>query len=586
VVLNAQFAAAVLRLTDILDFDRERTPRVLFESLGIESRVLPGSELSLLEWQKHMAVHTLEFATDEVIVTADSHNPVIEKTIREFCAIIEREIRDTLAVLRRNPNEITSRYQLELPISVRPHIRSVGYIYKDMAFTLNQTRIMTLLMGQRLFSSPASAVRELIQNSVDACSARLELEGDAYAPDIDVSARTDVMGRRWLEVRDNGLGMDEHVLSEYFLKLGNSYYQSPEFGRLSRTASFNCGRPFVPISRFGIGLASTFMIGDVVEVVTRNQHSPRRDHQARRVRVDKLGTLVFMTDAPADTSGTLVSVRLLPQLEAAYEKFVIEVERYLRDVVIGPRFPVTLRIGTVPTVLRRAPSIVTSSRTSEVLGRRDLELITLDVSRWSDSVTGTVAILFAKTPTGLLSHLKDGKYLRLGHTLDPSDFPPGYSGNRISVNGFRMSQKKASRLLGKGKSRLALLLDVDFQGDDAIEYDISRDRVVRDGASRARLLLGHAIYAGLRDTGILDRLEPLTRGVLESPFDETSTGFVLQPGSTADIALLEKVEALVPNGPWPTGLHKKIATELSISNGQANRALSHLIATGRLHKPL
>ena len=36
--LNTQFCAALLRVCDIVDFDRERTPRILFESLGIASR--------------------------------------------------------------------------------------------------------------------------------------------------------------------------------------------------------------------------------------------------------------------------------------------------------------------------------------------------------------------------------------------------------------------------------------------------------------------------------------------------------------------------------------------------------------------
>ena len=116
-----------------MDFDRERTPLVLFESLGIQSRSLPGAEVTLLEWQKHMAVHTLEINQDEIVVSADSKHPVIEKTIREFSLLIEREIRDTLAVLKRNPLEITKLFQIDLPISVRPHIRSLGYLYKDMS---------------------------------------------------------------------------------------------------------------------------------------------------------------------------------------------------------------------------------------------------------------------------------------------------------------------------------------------------------------------------------------------------------------------------------------------------------------------
>src|SRR6185369_5463495 len=66
--INTQFCAAVLRLVDILDFDRERTPNILFESLSISTRSLPGAEVSLLEWQKHMAIHSMAFNDDEIII--------------------------------------------------------------------------------------------------------------------------------------------------------------------------------------------------------------------------------------------------------------------------------------------------------------------------------------------------------------------------------------------------------------------------------------------------------------------------------------------------------------------------------------
>lgn len=98
-ILNVQFCAACLRLADVLDFDRERTPKVLFENLGIATNQLPGAEVSLLEWQKHMAVHSLEIREDEVVIHADSPHPAIEAAIRSFCTQIEREIRDTTAVL-------------------------------------------------------------------------------------------------------------------------------------------------------------------------------------------------------------------------------------------------------------------------------------------------------------------------------------------------------------------------------------------------------------------------------------------------------------------------------------------------------
>lgn len=127
-VLNTQFCAALLRLADIMDFDRERTPRVLFEALGIASRSVPSAEVTLREWSKHLSVHTIETRDDEILISAVCEHPVIECAVREFCRSIERELRDTAAVLKRNPAHIAARYALNLPVTVRPRIQPQGYV--------------------------------------------------------------------------------------------------------------------------------------------------------------------------------------------------------------------------------------------------------------------------------------------------------------------------------------------------------------------------------------------------------------------------------------------------------------------------
>lgn len=280
--LNLQFIAAVLRVSDILDFDRERTPVILFESLGLASRTLPGSEVSLSEWQKHMAVHDITIDEDEIVVSADCEHPAIEKTIRDFCQIMEREVRDTLAILRHNKKQIADDYQLNLPVCFRPRIRSKNYIYSDVSFQLNQTAISSLLMGDRLYSNLAAPIRELIQNSIDACNARTDIIQDPlYKPMLLVSIYEDKIHRHWIQVEDNGIGMDEGVIAKYFLQIGNSYYNSPEFERLYRQS----GRTnhFVPVAKFGIGLASVFMIADALEATTRCSSSLRQDKVSRSV---------------------------------------------------------------------------------------------------------------------------------------------------------------------------------------------------------------------------------------------------------------------------------------------------------------
>jgi hypothetical protein len=61
-------------------------------------------------------------------------------------------------------------------------------------------------------------------------------------------------------------------------------------------------------------------------------------------------------------------------------------------------------------------------------------------------------------------------------------------------------------------------------------------------------------------------------------------GFGLPFAGVDNESVLESVLALMPAGPWPIGLHKEIAKRLAISNGLASRAISTLIATGRLRK--
>lgn len=152
--LNVQFCAAVLRIADAFDFDRERRPRVLFQSLGISASALPGSGISLQEWERHQATHSVDVTDQEIVVMATCHHPVIEGALRAYCSSLETEVRETLAVLRQNREEIAKKYILNVPPLVRAKVRSVGYIYKDLSFKLNQPAIMDLLMGGASLLSP------------------------------------------------------------------------------------------------------------------------------------------------------------------------------------------------------------------------------------------------------------------------------------------------------------------------------------------------------------------------------------------------------------------------------------------------
>ena len=65
------------------------------------------------------------------------------------------------------------------------------------------------------------------------------------------------------------MGMTMQQIERYFLKVGNSYYNSDEF-KLSKMKYAEKGAgDFTPVSQFGIGILSCFMVSEQVEVSTR-----------------------------------------------------------------------------------------------------------------------------------------------------------------------------------------------------------------------------------------------------------------------------------------------------------------------------
>jgi hypothetical protein len=573
-VLNSQFCAGVLRLVDILDFDRERTPRILFESLGIADRDLPGAQVSLREWNKHMAVHSIELTSEELIVYADSSHPAIERSIKDFCALIEREIRDTTTVLRKNPEAVSGKYRLRLPVVVRPQIRARDYVYKDFAFQLDETAIAKLLMGEGLYSDRAVAFRELIQNGIDACRVRQLVDTNtAYLPEVSVSAETDSGGRTWVVVTDNGIGMDESVLSRFFFRVGNSFYTSSEFERMSRAAV----QPFVPISRFGIGILSVFMIADTLEIHTRNGFSPRGDTTYRTIRVDGRFGLAFVTEHDSGAQGTTVRVRLSERNPLMARVLLGQAATYVRNTIVRPPVPVTVDLP--PAVFRRLPGQYVGLRedAAQRLADAAAEPLVLDIERWSQRFSGHVILFFRRAADGRLNHL--------GWKADTlQQYLKGFRGNRLTVNGISMGLPNIGRILGRKGARISGVIDVELRGESEIKYDAARNRLIGDGLAIARADLREAILSGLRELGFVDRLDSDTREMLEAAAAIGLNGQPLKVRLLDDPEILAAVLAAIPAPPWPLGLHHIVGTQLGLRPSIVYRAISALIATGRLAK--
>jgi hypothetical protein len=269
---DLRFCAIILRIADILDFDKTRSPKAIYEHLKLASHASAKIAASDKEWRKHLCSNGFAFPSERTsnyhlkyIAAPDS--PAVEHDVRSFLDIIDRE----LGACEKIRGLCSARWRdLPLPVAVdRRNIISDGYKYGDFKFELDRTSVLELFMGERLYADRYVFIRELMQNSIDATRLRSVLhENSEFDQTVSITAWTDDSGFAWIRIDDSGVGMDEHIVRNYFLRVGRSSYQSAE-----TRAAIARQRPshgdFVAISRFGIGILSCFTVADRVEVLTR-----------------------------------------------------------------------------------------------------------------------------------------------------------------------------------------------------------------------------------------------------------------------------------------------------------------------------
>lgn len=124
-------------------------------------------------------------------------------------------------------------------------------------------RGMVDLLARHLYSGPRVYVRELLQNAVDAVTARREVDPGAPAQIRLTALPPGPDGAPVLEVTDTGVGLTPAEATELLATIGRSS---------KRDADLGLGRAEY-IGQFGIGMLAAFMVADTIEVVSRSARS-------------------------------------------------------------------------------------------------------------------------------------------------------------------------------------------------------------------------------------------------------------------------------------------------------------------------
>ncbi len=117
------------------------------------------------------------------------------------------------------------------------------------------------LLSHHLYASPRVYVRELMQNAVDAITARRA--GDPGAPGEIRIFPSESTGDGTLRVEDSGVGLTEAQVHELLATIGRS----------SKRDELGFARHEF-LGQFGIGLLSCFLVADEIRVRTRAADSP------------------------------------------------------------------------------------------------------------------------------------------------------------------------------------------------------------------------------------------------------------------------------------------------------------------------
>ncbi len=199
---------------------------------------------------------------------------------------------------------------------------------------------MDLLTGHTLYNDSSIVIRELVQNSIDAVRLQALIDQTDSTKEGFVTINWDSQ-KAELRVEDNGTGMTQAIIDNHLLKVGASRYQDPKF--VEQFQSFS------PISRFGIGVLSSFMVADSVEITTCSVDEP----QARQVSLRSVHGryLIRLLDKGTSSEGA----RIEPHGTSFKLKFRasakrIDVYKTVRRFVYFPRCSVKVIVDNAEAV--------------------------------------------------------------------------------------------------------------------------------------------------------------------------------------------------------------------------------------------
>lgn len=270
--IRIYYLMSVLRMADALDAGYDRASHV------IEAMQSKHSPISQEEYSWNQVIDYEDYLWDNTLGFLNIHaNPNCSSQflkVENWLHTVQKELDLCWAVLGEY---YAGKYQLNLQIrrvssnileeKTRKHFEE-KFVTKKAVLDTNPD-ILKLLIYPLYNEDPKYGVRELLQNAVDACNERRLIEknkGNIYVPKITIEVNRN---EETFQITDNGIGMSEDVIINYFLVSGASFRNSDIWeGKFKNNQSSLIART----GKFGIGVLATFLLGSQVEIITRSEN--------------------------------------------------------------------------------------------------------------------------------------------------------------------------------------------------------------------------------------------------------------------------------------------------------------------------
>jgi len=340
--VNLRALAIYLRLIDLLDLGEDRTPYVIWKF------VAPRNKYSRMEWEKHRALQPItcpsyqEGRVVRVDGRTDDHRVFAAlQDLRIYCEGQLRACNDILARMN-DPRHRLDIYHIDWRIS------PLGFRPISVQFGFDRERMFEIL-GAEIYRGDCHVfLRELLQNSIDAIRLRREiLLRNKINPDgigvIRVSIESKDDGDAIITWADDGVGMDEHVISKYLSVAGKSYYSSTDFDRE--------GIQMDPISRFGIGILSCFTVANRIEIQTFKEPYFPPSAEPLKIIVEDMRRQFRIETCPREGAEVGTSVKVFVEGKKMPANEQVRVTDYLSIVAGFVEYPIIVEEGQRKTMI-------------------------------------------------------------------------------------------------------------------------------------------------------------------------------------------------------------------------------------------